>query len=293
MSPKNKSIKTEKNLRLLNLIGVIATLLALAGTIAALIYASKHLEDIERVAKQLPTKTIPTFPYNMGYINEILKEANENKVDEVVIFTDVTAYGFFSRPKEWYEYRKNIKSIIDRNENNVKTKVNMICYDKALAMNFIKWQLEEYENNTKKCDSLLKVTKGKWNFLPDDLKSDGLYPLKKKDILDKFEKVKSFQELIGFIDWFLSFDYENFRNLNKHEDNFTFEEIQTPSYFYMWQVGSQSAYNHSAIISFPMHKDTAAKKNESCFSTKDTDLLNVFADLRSSIKGKKLFRQCD
>ena len=260
---------------LINIFSIVGAL----GSVLALVLSSIQLGTIRDL---IPTRTIPSFPGNMCYINDVLEKAQRNeKVDSIIIFTDVTAYGFLSQPKEWIRYRDNIEELIR------KKKVYMICYNHKLAMEFVEWQLEECKNDTTKCKALINRAKRNFESVENKLEKTALN-------IDEFNEIKTYSQLISFIDDYLNKDYIYYKSLSedpqRYKDKLVFKEVENPCNFYMWHIGGVNLiHENSAIISFPVHKNENSTKQESGFFTKDPEILEIFVDLQNSVKDNKLF----
>jgi hypothetical protein len=59
-------------------------------------------DDLGQVEQGLSTHWIGEFPAFLGHVNDVLKSAEES----IIVFCDLPAYGVYSGPDAWWEYRE-------------------------------------------------------------------------------------------------------------------------------------------------------------------------------------------
>ncbi|MBR07261.1 MAG: hypothetical protein CMP48_06195 [Rickettsiales bacterium] len=117
-----------------SLVGLISFILAILAFFLSYTQGLK----LDQIEERIPTRTVSSFPGNLVTINEeILKKFSPNS-DELLICSDVPAYGFLSNYPEYEKYEKNLLSIVIRSGKDFK--LHLSTYSDSLLRDEVDWQ---------------------------------------------------------------------------------------------------------------------------------------------------------
>ena len=100
----------------------LEVLVGVLAIIVAFLLFWKHDKDIKTVNNQIPTRYIAKFPDNFHDIIKIIKDAQRT----IRIVTDVPAYGIFSSPETYWEFRDCLQK-----QKGDKCDIILVVYDKT------------------------------------------------------------------------------------------------------------------------------------------------------------------
>lgn len=101
---------------------VLFCAIVVAGGIA--VHVVGVVSKVDRLSRAHATEYVGNFPANMTAINELLNDVTST----LVVAADVPAYGSFSNPTAYEEYKQNLRKLLTTNRT-----VTYLIYDEATA----------------------------------------------------------------------------------------------------------------------------------------------------------------
>lgn len=207
------------------------------------------------IASSISTKYIGKFPSNMLQINELIKKANES----ISIITDVAAYGVFSNPKYFQEYR-NLLTNHSAQKNDENVTIEMITYSlDSYQLRFEEqFNLQMYQNDLDKFS---------------DIKNSDLNRF--QQFCNFISNKKTSKEILSYPDLLNYLQQENYKiiyglllnsNFNYYEIDFKISRTNLP--MSIWIID-----NKAAIYSFL--DNFATTSGEVSFYTEDKNVIDM------------------
>lgn len=205
--------------------------------------AQSHASAIDEVKRSLSTRYIGQYPEYLSQIVALIKGARE----QIVIFCDCPAYGRFSDPNGWLEYRQEIER-----KDRQRVHISITCLNKKSRSQFNR---EQFAREMKDWDQWKQTAVAKERI---------------KELLDYHAPSKTIETLSadGFQDLLEEADSHMLRETFARA-----EKRDTGSYMpvYFWIVDRDRA-----IFSIPsFHEETT----EYGFITSDQQLISAFTEV--------------
>lgn len=237
----------------------VITLITIIAAVITIILAIKQGRMLYSIRNSISTRHIGKFPENMEGINKLIKKTESS----LTIVTDVPAYGLFSNPVKFWEYKNLLGSIVHKNEASIQ--VRIITY----SLGTYKDRLEEqfHVDNKASDDQILaafKRDKGKWqNFI-------SFYKAKKW--LKNNEDFESYDNLFTFLK---GQNRKLLTGLNA-EHNFSYYEVPWEKERVKLPLSIWISDNRRAIFSFLDYFGEIS--GEVSFETQDSNVITLLQE---------------
>ena len=232
---------TELALAAISVFGVIATIIALALSLAQLRHTRSQTQELEGIGRSLSTRYIGKFPSFLAELVSLVGNAEK----DLVIFCDFPAYARFSDPQRWLDYRQSL----ERKNRHNGFKLSFTCFDRQ-------HRIVESREQFGVTDEVLE----KW-------RHDASYRERLQGLVNEYGSVSTVDEVNAQV----------FLDLLERADTQVLEQVLTPPAMirqlpviplFFW-----IADGREAIFAFP------SVGSEYGFRTIDNQLISAFLDL--------------
>ena len=218
------------------------------------------------ITTSILTTYIGNFPYNLKNINQLIKEDKSSNLNELIIVSDLLAYGCYSNPKQFKEYWEILNSFIESNSN---IDLKILYYNEPTLKKAVKIRFEDRNLDTLK--RTIKNSFAEYASLVVNEKT-------KKSIEDKILHIKTLDDFCEVI-YLINEAFYGSISLVKYGQTKKIS-IYTTSHkqpMFVWITSKK------AIFSFPKEEKT---DNEQAYQTSDPVLIGVFKE--NSIARQKM-----
>ena len=205
-------------------------------------YTKRIATDTEAIASSVPTRFVGEFPKNMRAIHEVIA----NAVSGIEIMVDIAAYGHYSNPELYIEYRQRLEKLAE----NPGVQFRMIVYGEKLNEESRRGQfrIEDFPPSKKEAAEHYKRF------------CDSLPQKERPTTYVDFIKLLARREV----------QYENFLQ-SLCTCRAEIRKSEEPFRLFLWLADQREA-----VFSFEMYGEHF---HEICFRTRDRDLTRTFAEL--------------